>query len=97
MVTRQGRTCENFQIKKYSFLPENVFNTTEAEENVNTVTYVGMEEAECIDQAIFAANNCAEDIDFIQNQGLQVDNDNEPVLENIPLPNQTQNHNQLNE
>ncbi len=46
-----------------------------------------------LDQTIFSASNCGENIYFAQNQGLQVDNYNEPAPENIPLPNQTQHHN----
>ena len=39
-----------------------------------------------IDDSVFFANRTAEDILNIRNQGLDVDNDNEPAPENIPAP-----------
>ncbi len=45
--------------------PENFFNATGGEENVNAVQDAGMVETECIDQAVFAASNHAKDIDFV--------------------------------
>lgn len=37
-----------------------------------------------IDGAVFRAGNRNEDIEFVRNQGLVVDDDNEPAPENIP-------------
>ena len=37
-----------------------------------------------IDGAVFCAGNRNEDIEFVRNQGLVVDDDNEPTPENIP-------------
>ena len=39
-----------------------------------------------IESNIFHAGNCAEDIAMVRNQGLMVDDDNEPAPENIPVP-----------
>ncbi len=50
-----------------------------------------------IDPALFASGNRAEDIAFVRNQGLQVDDNNEPVPENVTLPNQQSNATELNE
>ncbi len=49
-----------------------------------------MQEAEQLDLSVFMACIHAEDINFIQNQGLEVNNHNEPAQENVPLSNQTQ-------
>ena len=38
-----------------------------------------------IDTQMFHADNCAEDIVLVRNQGLNVDWDNEPAPENIPV------------
>ena len=42
------------------------------------------EEENPIDSSIFQASNRAEDIAMVRNQGFSVDDDNEPVEENIP-------------
>ena len=40
-----------------------------------------------IDESVFGAGNRAEDIALVRNQGLAVDDDNDPAPENVPLPN----------
>ncbi len=50
-----------------------------------------------LDQTVFADRNCAKNIEFVQNQGLEVDDDNDPVPENIQLLNQTQINHELKE
>lgn len=56
-----------------------------------------MGESECFDHTVFAVSICAEEIKFVQNQGLEVDIDNEPAPENAPVSNQAQSYNHLNE
>jgi len=38
-----------------------------------------------MDDSIFQSTNCAEDIANVRSQGFEVDDDNEPVPENIPI------------
>jgi len=45
------------------------------------------EEQNGIDSSVFNAGNRREDIEFVRAQGLEVDNDNEPAPENIPVCN----------
>ncbi len=40
-----------------------------------------------IDNPVFNAGNCKEDIEFVWAQGLEVDNNKEPAPENIPVGN----------
>ncbi len=40
-----------------------------------------------IDNSVFNAGNCKEDIEFVWAQGLEVDNNKEPAPENIPVGN----------
>ena len=40
-----------------------------------------------IDDSIFHAGNTAEDIAVVENQGFDVDDDNRPAEENVPVPN----------
>ncbi len=54
--------------------------------SANESEHAGVEQN--IDPAVFAFGNRAEDIDFVRNQGLKVDDNNEPAPENVPLPNQ---------
>ncbi len=49
-----------------------------------------------INPAVFALGSQAEDINFVRNQGLEVDDDNKPAPENVPLPNQHSNTADLN-
>ncbi len=44
--------------------------------------------ADQLDPAILVAGNHAEDIVYVWNQGLEVNDDNEPAQENVLLPNQ---------
>ncbi len=47
------------------------------------------EDEEGIDDAVFhPTGNCAEDIALVRNQGLEVDDHNEPAPKNIPEENQ---------
>ncbi len=75
----------------------NFFTATVAGENVDAVEDSGIEEAESIDLALFDARNSVEDIEFVWNQGLEFDNDNDPAPKYIPLLDETPNHNQLND
>ena len=55
-------------------------NTGGAVDNFRSVEENGDE----IEATIFYANNCAEDIAMVRNQGLYVDDDNDPAPENVP-------------
>jgi hypothetical protein len=52
---------------------------------LETVTQIAQEvEAIAIKQNIFCARNTREDIEMVEQMGFQVDDDNNPALENIP-------------
>ena len=53
---------------------------------VATIPEASEEGGEEIEAAVFHAKNCAEDIALVRNQGLMVDDNNDPAPENIPVP-----------
>ncbi len=56
-----------------------------------------LEEVEDDDPAIFAPCNVQEDIKFVCNQGLKVDNDNEPAPKNVPAAGELKDNSTLND
>ncbi len=80
--------------------PENFFDANEEDAEPGDVAppAVPVEEVAVeLDPAVFAAGNHAEDIEFVRNQGLEVDDDNEPAPENVPRLGENSNHDNLNE
>ncbi len=76
---------------------ESLFGTTYKEGNeAGTPVENAEREADQLNPAVLATSNHAEDIAFVPSQVCNVDYDNKPTPENIPLPNQNQSNNQLN-